>query len=506
MNCKHCNKVIVGSMKFCPYCGNKTDDGEISRISNDLTSWEQMKGLYHDGNHQKLLTYALEGDIFAKFYYLRYISDMANQKSLSTETEIARKLKKHMDEGSVFAKAILGLCCYVYKISFSGITDDWDESTGKRLIRESAESEEPLAMVFWGNLLFNGYKVEKDVFTAYKMMKSAADQGYPPAIYTLGLWHCQGTAGISKNEELGTSMIENAAFLGDLSAKNYIRKEDSKWLDTELSYSISDDDIGNTMALIADKTNVDNTMIPMALCEEYERCQCKEDYIRLYKLLRDEYADDENIRDLFESLKQFIIGITGYSLDKMSIEDAEAWEKVMGRIEELTDRYTLPQHYLHFKDDIKTLEIDITEEDIPNAMRNISQGLRNKCEKDVEKYIAYSKAKADTSAEGFGCVMTISILMVVLGFMFFPVVAWIAIGFILLCGLARLSLQVTFNKISITNKENYLLVNELIGYGYSLFKKSDWDPKYSYGEYNEKEVYNNTVPSVLSENITTETK
>jgi len=505
MNCKHCNKVIADSMKFCPYCGNKTDC-EISRIENDLIAWEQMKGLYHDGNHQELLTYALEGDIFAKFYYLKYIDDMADKKSLSTETGIAKTLKKYMDEGSVFAKAILGLCRYVYKISFSGVTDDWDESKGERLIRESAESEEPVAMVVWGKFLFNGYRIEKDVFTAYKMMKSAANQGYPPAIYTLGLWHCQETAGISKNEELGNELIEKAAFLGEKSAQNYIRKKDSKWLDTELGYAISDDDLKSTISLIVSEANESDMVIPVSLREEYGRCQDKDDYIRLYKLLRDEYANDENIKDLFESLKQFIIGITGYSLDKMSIEDAEAWEKVMERIEELTDRYTLPQHYLHFKDDIKTLEIDIADEDVPTAMLNVSQGLRSKCEKDVEKYIAYSKAKEDAKLDDVGCVVILGIIVAIIGFMIFPIVGWIAGVFSLLCMIMIKSTQSAFKKISITNKESYLMVNELIGYGYSLFIKSDWDPKYSYGEYNEKEVYNNTVPSVLSENITTETK
>jgi hypothetical protein len=226
----------------------------------------------------------------------------------------------------------------------------------------------------------------------------------------------------------------------------------------------------------------------------------------LYKLLRDEYADDENANDLFESLKQFIIGITGYSLDKMSIEDAEAWEKVMGRIEELTDSYTLPQHYLYFKEDIKTLEIDIADEDVPTAMRNVSQGLRSKCEKDVEKYIAYSKAKEDAKLDYVGCVVILGIIVAIIGFMIFTIVGWIAGGFSLLCMIMIKSTQSAFKKISITNKESYLMVNELIGYGYSLFIKSDWDPQYSYGEYNEKEVYNNTVPSVLSENITTETK
>ena len=167
---------------------------------------------------------------------------------------------------------------------------------------------------------------------------------------------------------------------------------------------------------------------------------------------------------------------------------------------------TQVQHYLHLKEDIKTLEIDIVDEDVPIVMRKISNGLRDKCEKEVYEYIAYSKAKEDAKNDGMGCIMTIAILVAIIGFMFFPVVAWLAIGFILLCILVQLTSKSTFKKISRTNKESYLLVNELLGYGYSLLTDSDLDPKYSYGEYNEKEVYNNSVPSVLSKNTIMETK
>ena len=373
------------------------------------------------------------------------------------------------------------------------------------MIRESAESDEPSAMVIWSKLLLSGYGIEKDAFTAYKMMKSAANQGYPPAIYTLGLWHCQETAGISKNEELGNELIEKAAFLGDKSAQNYIRKKDSKWLDTELAYAISDEDMKNTMSLILPEGGENDDMIPGCFFEEYGRCKEKEDYIQLYKLLRDKYAD-ESTNDLLYFLKQLIINITGYSLNTMSIEEAQALEDVTGRISKLADSYELPQHYLHLKEDIKTLEIDIVDEDVPIVMRKISNGLRDKCEKEVYEYIAYSKAKEDAKNDGMGCIMTIAILVAIIGFMFFPVVAWLAIGFILLCILVQLTSKSTFKKISRTNKESYLLVNELLGYGYSLLTDSDLDPKYSYGEYNEKEVYNNSVPSVLSKNTIMETK
>ena len=500
MNCRHCNKVVSDIMTFCPYCGNRTD-GEKSGFENETDMRLQMETLYHNGKHEEIFEYALEGDIFAKFYYKKYVQDMANKGVLISDKAFAINLKKHMDEGSVFAKAILGFCRYNYKINFSGVTDDWDEGAGKRLLRESAESDEPVAMEIWGELLLKGYGVEKDEVTAYKMMKSAANQGYPPAIYTLGLWHKQGTAGISTNEELGKELIEKAAFFGDKAAQSIIRKENSKWLKTELGYAIADDELKSTLSLISSEANTEDSAIPISLRDEYGRCQDVEDYIHLYKLLRDEYADDENIKDLFESLKQFIVGITGYSLDKMSIEEAQAWDKVMGQIKELTDGYTLPQHYLHFKDDIRTLEIDIADEDVPAAMRNVSKDLRSKCEKDFEKYIEYSKAKEDRKYPGFGCGLIFCSIIAIIGFMIFPIIGWIAGGFALLSILAKTSYESTFKKISRTNKESYLLVNELIGYGYALFTKSDWDPKYSYGEYNAKDVYENKIPSVYSKDI-----
>ena len=499
MNCKYCNKVVSEMMTFCPYCGNRTD-GEKSGFESKTDMRLQMATLYQNGKHDEILAYALEGDIFAKYYYKRYVQDMGNKGVLTNDKAFAVNLKKHMDEGSVFAKAILGICRYNYKISFSGVTDDWDEGAGKRLIRESAESDEPVAMEIWGEFLLKGYGVEKDEVTAYKMMKSAANQGYPPAIYSLGLWHRQGTAGISKNEELGNELIEKAAFLGDQDAQSSMRKQNSKWLNTELGYAIADDNLKSTLSLISSEMNTEDSAIPISLCDEYGRCQDVEDYVRLYKLLRDEYADDENTKDLFESLKQFIVGITGYSLDKMSIEEAQAWDKIMGQITEMTDGYTLPQHYLHFKDDIKTLEIDIADEDVPVAMRIVSKGLRSKCEKDFKKYIEYSKAKEDRKYPGFGCGLIFCSIIAIIGFMIFPIIGWIAGVFALLIILAKTSYESTFKKISRTNKESYLLVNALIGYGYALFTKSDWDPQYSYGEYNAKDVYENKIPSVYSKN------
>lgn len=109
MNCKCCNKVVSDIMIFCPYCGNKTD-GEIDVFENNRNVQKQMETLYHDGKYQELFKYALEGNILAKFYYVRYIDDMANKGSLLTDREFVNNLKKYMEEGSVFAKTMLGIC------------------------------------------------------------------------------------------------------------------------------------------------------------------------------------------------------------------------------------------------------------------------------------------------------------------------------------------------------------------------------------------------------------
>ena len=94
----------------------------------------------------------------------------------------------------------------------------------------------------------------------------------------------------------------------------------------------------------------------------------------------------------------------------------------------------------------------------------------------------------------------------IIGFMIFPIVGWIASGFVLLSIIAKNSNELRFKKISKTYGESYLVVNELIGYGYSLLTDADLDPKYHYGKYNDKEAYNNPISSVLSKNIIMETK
>ena len=490
MNCNCCGKVVTDIMIFCPYCGNKIG-GDKNETIKDTDMREEILILYKDAKYQEILSYALEGDIIAKNYYIRYVMYRADQSQLSNDEELINTLKQNMESGSMFAKAALGIYKFYHgKRGVLGITDDSAIAMGRQLIRESAESDEPAAMTILAEWLLKGDGVDKDEFVAYKMMKSVAEKGYPPAIYRLGLWHCQGTGGISRNEELGNDLIEKAAFWGDSDAREHISKEDSQWLESKLNYFISEDDMENVISLVSTNVGIkEDNNLPFQ--SEYEDCQSKNDYITLYKHLRDEYSNDESAEDMFDFLELFVSNITGYSLGEVTFEEAEASMHTAQRIAELTDMYELPQHYLHFKDDLKTLEIDIADEDMPGLMNIVSKGLREKCQKEIEEYVSYCKAEKDAKWEGLGCVLVLSALVAIIGAIILPIVGIVAGGFILLCIIAKISNKATFKKISKTHKENYLLINELIGYGYTL-----WE--YGMYKYNPKEVLCNKTPSVLT--------
>lgn len=488
MYCNHCKNIISDTMKFCPYCGSEID-GVKKEIEIDIH--KQVSDWYKNEQFENIFSAALDGNNTAKCYFIRYISDaqITAQNEQLLENVIAMS-----NNGNPFSMSVLGIRKFCGgRKNILGYENEDLIKQGVELIKKAAEQGEASAMTFVAEWMIDGKYAEKNISSAYKLMKAASDEGYPSAMYRLGIWHKDGSNGISKKEELGQELIEKAAFFGDQNALKYFKENNNDWFESTLNYAIPEETLRKIQELISsDKSKYQAEKNELET--EYESCQTKEDYIRLYKYLRDNSVNDNSLRDLFELLKVLVSNITGYSLDEVTLEEAEAATALAEKIVQLTDKYECPQHYLHFKEDLKTLKIDVDDESLPGLLDLVSNIFRKKHPKEIESYMKYATAKKDAKAvTGKGCVFVGMIIVAILSGIFLPIIGIIVGVLALFVKFGEIITINEFKKISPEIKNDYLLINALIGYGYTPV-----DPEIFQNKFDPEDVYENTVPSILN--------
>jgi TPR repeat protein len=70
-----------------------------------------------------------------------------------------------------------------------------------------------------GDAYYNGWGVKQDPKQALGWYRKAADQGYPPALATLGVMYHNGEAGLKVDDAKAADYLKQAADLGFAPAK-----------------------------------------------------------------------------------------------------------------------------------------------------------------------------------------------------------------------------------------------------------------------------------------------
>ena len=498
MNCTHCGKIILDFMNYCPYCGHL--EGNPVNTVDIVQEKEAIESLFQDEQYDRILEHAIQGSNIAKSYYVNYVLWMADQSQITDDEEFINNLKQKGNT-SIFPMTALGIYLFYHgKKGFLGITNDDAIDKGRGIIQKSSDNGEPAAMTIVAEWLLTGDNVTKDEFSAYRMMKSAAEAGYPPAIYQLGIWHYKGIGGISKNKEQGFSLIEKAAFLGDVSAYQMISKKHDNWFKEELETAITSDDLLEIYKLITRQNQNSDDEFSTDWKREYNQCVNVNDYVALYKKIKKSNADNENIPNLLNWIELLLTNLLDLPLNETNIEDTLKIKADTEKALHLAEQYTCPQHFLHFKDDLKKLQLSFDDEVMSWLMEDVSLILRPKCKSQVSAYLSYLKSRekavkaTETIGNAIGGFIATIIISTIISVFFLPA----GIIFFALVTIGHLMQQKEksdFKKMNKTSRSDYLLINSLVGYGYSPIEP--WMTEEV--KYYEGDEYQNNIPSVLQQ-------
>ncbi len=134
-------------------------------------------------------------------------------KGIGTPVDVPtaiKLLRKAEYLGSIDAKANLGA------MLLSGDNMPKDEAKAFELLKQAAIDQDCSAMCNLALMYENGIHVEADLKTAVSYYRQAADLGYPPAFYHLGILAGSGDIGLGDIDPLG--LLETAGAEGNIDA------------------------------------------------------------------------------------------------------------------------------------------------------------------------------------------------------------------------------------------------------------------------------------------------
>lgn len=499
MICPQCSSIINKKMKFCPYCGSSQEKSANSEIPDEKK--QLIEKLYANGAYNNILDIAMQGDVMAKTYYIRYMKDYAKKhRGLHYKNNSKlQKLQACCLEENAFSMAAYGLFLY---LNADAKIQAWDyeeqnrvREEGAAFVKKAMQMQEVAAVTIWAEWMSEGSKaVKKDEFNAYQQMRQAADQNYPPAMYLLGMWHYKGTCGASKKEEEGYQLIEKAAFVGDEDARQLIRQNDKHWFDTELGFSIPKERLEGLVKIsnFVEKSETDDKDDFSSVWDpKLNMCRSIRDYVDLYKSVCGKSSTDE-VRATW--LIHVISQLAQVPLNKETVQDAIKTKNDYQQAQRLIESYTCMEHFLHLKQDLARLGLRLDSAVMKEIMNRASEIMRSKYNEKILDGISYSTAAAEVKKAGSTAGIFIWAIIILVALTAFFSTVGLIIGIVLFLGsIGVWRDKVKNKKIAAQAKENYLLVNALVGYGYTLFES--WiEDKF---EYNKNEKYNNQMPSVL---------
>jgi hypothetical protein len=495
-------------MNFCPFCGEKFTDKDVY-VDDIAPDKESIEELYKNKKYKDILDMALAGNILAMYNYIQFITKIAVKNEMTYNKEIER-VEKLSNENIVFAKSAYGMFLY-----YKALDRKLWSNNGYNLIVEAYNSGDIVAkymMSVWKQI-GNGL-IEKDTFGAYKLLKQTADAGYPSAIYSIGYMHYRGD-NVSEDKELGMDLIEKAAFLGEEQANLFMSKVNIMWRDDNFGYWLNPKEIKTIVNIIKNESDNDFNSEEFIVCDEttYEKhdgeividakdkllkCKNIDDYVELFDSIKNDTQNNDTQNDeeksiLMKWLSKTISSFTSIPIDIESVSKTKEIMRDKERAILLAKRYTCPQHFLHFKNDLKRLEINMEPNEVQCVMLEVSDLISEKFKKEINLYEAYSKAKKNKKEAKGGCLPTVVwTIFAFIGIAIFPIVG-IVIGILaFVCWIGTIYKFLT-SGYTMAQLKGYTLINELIGYGYNITNLK--------GEkleiYDESQRYDNKISSIL---------
>lgn len=492
MRCSACEKNIYDYMNFCPYCGAQI--GQIVVESLNYEERETIEAMFLNEKFDDLLEYALSGNNFAQTYYVRKIKSVACERETTDHNKYVKQLKEKKD--NPFAMAALGIFYYhhAHHTVFDYQKDDL-LSESRKWTFSASKKKDSFAIALVAEWLFTGENADKDVITAYEFSKKAAEMGCSMAMLNLGLWHSEGREGISKNQVLGREYIEKAAFLGDFTARTMLSKENNKWFEEDLVFSVSNESLFDIKRLVSPNVWDEKEAGLKALRNQYDNCINADQLINFYIELRSHFKDNKGAELLYKWLEQYLCNILGLELNGKSVDDTIRINEQLNEAKKVVAKYTKPQHFLHLRSDLKRLSLDFDEETLKKLFDDVSITLQEKCTKEKTAYLKYlsdgGKDK-DLKIRNLFIAFLFLLLITVVLWMFSKILGIIATGFMVLWIISVTSQKRNYKKAQ-KLKDDYQLINALIGYGYTPIILDGTEIKFD-----ETVEYINKVPSVIS--------
>lgn len=240
MICEKCGAVLRVEMKFCPLCGASTNGTENEHGQEDhiltIRQFQKQK------KYTEIAKCALTGNVFAEYAYIQYA--IQKMKTWTQDAEGTSYIRQAMEQNNPAALAIWGVMLYVanrskgtFEMLFEGPGSDRAAyERGIELIQRAANLGDAAALSYMGAWCASGSisQVLKSERDAYRYTQASVNKNYPTAMYRLGMWYLNGGNGVRKAPDLGYELIEKAAFYGESSAVDFVKKNNEKWFEADL--------------------------------------------------------------------------------------------------------------------------------------------------------------------------------------------------------------------------------------------------------------------------------
>ena len=356
---------------------------------------KKAEKLFKQGKYNDLLDMAISGNMVAKGSYIQYIDNEADKGMMRNYEHTLATLIKKSQSGNPFAMAAYGK--FLYYVSKKGVlftSDTNGMSKGASLVKRAASSDEPAALTVMSLWLMSGIEYTKDELKGYKYMKEAAESLYPPAMYHFGYWHYKGTHNVTKNTELGYDYIERAAFFGNKYAQDMMTKDNKKWLDKDLDYSLDNKMMSEIKKLISDK-NDDISSSEFIDSEETQvnliisQCKCVEDYISAYQKIRSmkfSNYDNQYILSWIEKL--------AFDMDEISPEIFKTENDVskeMKSVMRIVGQYTKLEQFKFLFDDLEKNNLKYDDMMKKYILKKVSGIINADYRQELKKYEIYEE-------------------------------------------------------------------------------------------------------------------
>ena len=469
----------MDNMKYCPYCGSSLISGLTSERNMHK---EIIEAEYKEGKFAELMQRACnEDDVLAKYYCILYAEREGNQTFiLSSKSIFDDKQIQKVNRANPF----FGTCVRIFYNHKGG-----DSADIVKEFFESAKQEEIVAMTFVAEWLMYGQRgLARNPQKAYQYIKTASEKKYPPALYLRGLWHYRGGGEISKNEELGFKLIEEAAYYGHLGAIKLLSKNVINWRSEELKHDVEEDvfvEISNLLKQPKEKLcmptgyDVDELLDNPQMAELYGgeseefieekervwsriyKCKTAEEYDDLYEEIRKEEYQHYDIIPVLNWLIAAIETITGAPfIDRETRmqrqKEAEMFALNVEKAKALIDSYVKIEQFTNLREDLDKHNIVLKKEDKEKIYAYASEKIFKNHEDDIKVYRTYLSSRDEIKAYG-GMIIVGVILSIVAIFISPIVMVIVAIVFAIIIGR-----QIMLNKHAERRmSETYQIYNEL---------------------------------------------